>query len=53
MKNVKLIIKLIITFLGLYVIFNDDQHAAFILFVSITIGYIVFESIFDLKNKDK
>lgn len=53
MQNIKLIIKLIITFLGIYIIFNDNQHTAFILFISITIGYIIFESIFDLKNKDK
>lgn len=53
MQNVKLIIKLIITLLGLYVIFNDNQHTAFILFISITIGYIIFESIFDLKNNNR
>lgn len=53
MRNMKLITKLIITILGIYVIFNDNHKTAFILFIIVTIGYIIFESILDLKNKEK
>ncbi|MFT8323109.1 MAG: hypothetical protein ABF649_19760 [Bacillus sp. (in: firmicutes)] len=54
MNKLTLLIKLVITGLGLILIFNNDNDSLwYIIFVALVIFYIIYESILEINRKRK